>query len=72
MAAIADIVTSVTKEPMSALSQAIKNGDMQAYDVAYRQLTGGCNSCHQATNVGVIVVPDVSTFPNQDFPPTRP
>jgi hypothetical protein len=62
------------KDPMTALSQAIKNADSQAYDIAYRQLTDGCNSCHQATNVGVnvIAVPDASIFPDQDFRAAKP
>lgn len=71
---IADMMTSVTREPMTALLQAIKSADPQAYNIAFRQLTDGCNSCHQATNVGVnmIVVPDASTFPNQDFRAAKP
>jgi hypothetical protein len=41
---------------------------------AYKKLTDACNSCHEATNVGVnvIVVPDASTFPNQDFRRAKP
>jgi hypothetical protein len=71
---IADMMSSVTKAPMSALSQAIKSADAQAYGIAFRQLTDGCNSCHQAANVGVnvIVVPDAATFPNQDFRAAKP
>jgi hypothetical protein len=71
---IASTMTSVTKEPMAALSRAIKGADAHAYDTAYRQLTDGCNSCHQAANVGfnAIVVPNVSTFPDQDFRAAKP
>jgi hypothetical protein len=71
---IADMMTSVAKEPMAALAQAIKSTDSHAYDVAYKQLTDACNSCHQPVNVGVnvIIVPDASTFPNQDFRAAKP
>ncbi|MFL6303966.1 MAG: hypothetical protein ACJ72H_10520 [Candidatus Sulfotelmatobacter sp.] len=71
---IADMMTSVAKEPMAALLQAIKTADSGAYTTAYKQLTDACNSCHQATNVGVnvIVVPNASTFPNQDFRAAKP
>ena len=71
---IADMMNSVTKEPMTMLSQAIKSGSADQYKVAYARLTDGCNACHQGTNVGanVIVVPDASTFPDQDFRPAKP
>ncbi len=71
---IADIMSSVTKDPMAMLAQAIKNADAEQYNIAYRRLTDSCNACHQATNVGVnvIVVPDSSTFPDQDFRPVKP
>jgi hypothetical protein len=64
---------SVTKESMAMLAQAIKNADTEQYKVAYKQLTDGCNACHQGSNVGVnvIVVPDASTFPDQDFRPAK-
>ncbi len=70
---IADMM-AVTKEPMATLSQAIKNADFEQYNAAYKRLTDSCNSCHQGTNVGVnaIVVPDASTFPDQDFRPAKP
>jgi hypothetical protein len=71
---IAGVMETVTKDPMTALSQAIKSADAQAYEKAYVALTDGCNSCHQAANVGVnlIVVPDASPFANQDFRAAKP
>jgi hypothetical protein len=53
---IADMMTSAVKDPMTALSQAIKNADAQTHDTAFKQLTDGCNSCDQATNVGVNII----------------
>jgi hypothetical protein len=71
---IADMMTSVTKEPMTMLSEAIKSTNADQYNLAYTRLTDGCNACHQGTNVGVnvIVAPDASTFPDQDFRPAKP
>ena len=39
-----------------------------------QELTEGCNACHQAANVGMVVikVPDASSFPDQDFRPRKP
>jgi hypothetical protein len=70
---VADVM-AISKEPMAALSHAIKDGNATDYDTAYKQLTDSCNSCHQAAGVGVnlIVVPDASTFPNQDFRAAKP
>jgi len=70
---IADMMTSVTKDPMTALDQAIKSADAAKFAAAYRQLTDACNTCHQSAEVGMIViqVPDSSAFPDQDFRPVK-
>jgi len=62
-------MTSLTKDPMEALSKAIKAADENQLMVAYRQLTDACNTCHQSAEVGMIVVqtPDSSPYPDQDF-----
>jgi hypothetical protein len=71
---IADMMTSVTKEPVAALAQAIKATDADKFAVAYKQLTDGCNSCHKSADRGVIaiLVPETSPFSDQDFRPTQP
>jgi hypothetical protein len=71
---IADMMTSVTKEPMTALSQAIKASDANKFLVAYKQLTDACNTCHQAADRGVIEiqVPETSPFSDQDFRSKKP
>jgi hypothetical protein len=70
---IADMMTAVTKDPMAALDEAIKAADDGKFTNAYKQLTDGCNTCHQSAEVGVIViqVPDTSPFPDQDFRPVK-
>jgi hypothetical protein len=70
---IAEMMTSVTKEPMAAVDEAIKAADAAKFEAAYKQLTDSCNTCHQSAEVGMIViqVPDTSPFPNQDFRPVK-
>jgi hypothetical protein len=71
---IAELIASATKEPIAALTQAIKAADSDRFAAAYAQLTDTCNACHQAANRGVIVirVPEASSFPDQDFRPVKP
>jgi hypothetical protein len=68
---IAAMITSVTQEPMAALSQAIKAADATQFNAAFQKLTDACNTCHQSADRAVIViqVPRVSMFPDQDFRP---
>jgi hypothetical protein len=70
---IPEMMTSLTKEPMAALEQAIKSADTDRFTAAYVQLTEACNTCHQSAEVGVIViqVPEASPFQNQDFRPSK-
>jgi hypothetical protein len=71
---IAQMMDSVTKEPMAAVSQAIKDADTNRFNAAYKQLTEACNACHQAADRAIIVirVPELSSFPDQDFQPIKP
>jgi hypothetical protein len=68
------MVDSIIRGPMDELGKAIERKDEVAFDAAYEKLTEGCNACHQAANVGQIVikVPSGSTFPDQDFRPREP
>ena len=70
---IAEMMTSITKDPMAALEQAIKSADASQFTAAYGQLTDACNTCHQSAEVGMIVIqaPDASTFADQDFRPAK-
>lgn len=71
---IAQLITSATKEPIASLAQAIKAADRNRFMAAYEHLTDACNACHQAANRSMIVirVPDASSFPDQDFQPSKP
>jgi len=70
---IADMMTSVTKDPMASLDEAIKAADAVKFGAAYKKLTEACNTCHQSAEVGMIVIqaPDGSAFPDQDFRPAK-
>jgi hypothetical protein len=54
-----EMIASVTEQPFKELKSAIQSKDAAAFTKAYADLTGACNSCHQALNHGVveIVVP---------------
>jgi hypothetical protein len=71
---IAQLIASATKEPIASLAQAIKAADGSRFMAAYEHLTDSCNACHQAANRSMIVirVPDASSFPDQDFQPSKP
>ena len=43
---IAEMMASVTKDPMAALEMAIKAGDASRFAAAYTELTEACNTCH--------------------------
>jgi hypothetical protein len=70
-----DLFARFVKEPMAALDQAIRAGDMARFKTAYAELTQGCNGCHQLTDRAMVVikVPDQPTaYADQDFKPTKP
>ena len=68
------IIDAIAKGPMDELAKAIDGKDEVAFDAGYEKLTQGCNACHQAANVGMVVikVPSGSSFPDQDFRPVKP
>jgi hypothetical protein len=70
---IPEMMEAVTKEPIAELKEAIKAGDGARFATAYEQLTAACNTCHQSTERGVIVVqsPASSPFPDQNFQPVK-
>jgi len=68
------MIDSIAKGPIDELAKAIDAKDEVAFDAGYEKLTEGCNACHQAANVGMVVikVPNGSSFPDQDFRPFKP
>ena len=55
-----EMIASLTEQPFEGLGSAIRSKNGPAFGKAYAELTGACNSCHQALNHGVvdIRVPD--------------
>ncbi len=68
------MVEAVEKGPMAAVEEAIDAKDTEKFIKAFGDLSEGCNACHQAANVGFVVIksPDASNFSNQDFHPLKP
>ena len=68
------MIDAIAKGPMDELAKAIESKDEVAFDAGYEKLTEGCNACHQAASVGMVVikVPSGSSFPDQDFQPVKP
>jgi hypothetical protein len=68
------MMEAIAKGPLADVSQAIVEKDSSKFASAFAQLTEGCNACHQAANVGMVVikVPEASSFPDQDFRPIKP
>jgi hypothetical protein len=68
------MVEAVEKGPMAAVAEAIDAKNPDQFAAALGQLADGCNACHQAANVGMVVIktPDASSFPDQDFRPLKP
>ena len=71
---VADLIDATTKAPMADVAAAIKSGDAAEFAEAYAQLTATCNACHQSTEHGAVViqVPKASSYPDQDFRPSKP
>jgi hypothetical protein len=72
--AMTDLLDAFIKQPMADLESAIKAKDEAAFDKAYRGLTDSCNSCHQTTGHGMVVlkVPQGTDFPDQEFDAPKP
>jgi hypothetical protein len=68
------MVDAIAKGPMAELGQAIEGKNSGQFAAAFTKLTEGCNACHQAANVGMVVIkiPNASSFPDQDFRPPKP
>jgi hypothetical protein len=69
----ANLIHEKTDPAMSDLRRAIHDRSSSRFEAAYVQISSACNQCHQATEVGFIVVqvPTKSPFSNQNFKPVR-
>ena len=53
---IPDLIQKIMDGPMSDLRAAIKARDQATFTRGFDALSAGCNSCHQATNFGFLLV----------------
>jgi hypothetical protein len=60
---------NIMDSQVRAVNGAIASQNSQQFMTAFGDLTAACNSCHEALNLGILVmkVPEVTGFPNQDF-----
>jgi len=68
---LADMIDAVITGQIAELEKAIAAKDAAKFAAGYDKLTQACNSCHQATGNGFVVIqrPAFPMFPNQDFRP---
>jgi hypothetical protein len=64
-----DVITG----PIAETEKALDAKDFAKFSAGYGKLTDACNTCHQATGNGFIVIqrPSGQAFPNQDFRPRK-
>jgi hypothetical protein len=64
-----NMMSALTAQPFEDLRKAIQSKDAASFSHAYSALTSACNSCHQATNHGEVVIraPTDSSTSDQDF-----
>ena len=68
---LADLVRATSTPALDEVAQAVAKRDQTAFFVAFKKLTNACNSCHETSRVGFIVIepPTSSPFSNQNFEP---
>ena len=69
----ADMLDAVIVGPIADLEKAIGAKDSKAFAAGFDKLSEACNSCHQATGLGFVVIqrPTSNPFTNQDFKPRK-
>jgi hypothetical protein len=70
---LGEMLDAVVTGPIVEVEKALDGKDAAAFAGAYDKLTQACNSCHQATGNGFLVIqrPTGPAFPNQNFAPRR-
>src|SRR5262245_57071804 len=66
---LADMLDAVITREIAAVEKAIDAKDFKTFAAGYDQLTAACNTCHQGTEKGFIVIkrPTRPAFTNQDY-----
>jgi hypothetical protein len=70
---LADMLDKVITDEIVVLEKAIDKKDFRSLAAGYAKLNEACNSCHQATGNGFVVIktPKQPAFFNQDFAPHK-
>ena len=70
---VAQMVEEATIQPINSLEKAVEIKNSVMFAKAFDQLTGACNSCHQAAGFQYISIrkPSASPFTNQDYGPQK-
>jgi len=70
---LADMLDKVITTEIADLEKAIGKKDAKAFAAGFTKLSDACNSCHQATGMGFVVIktPSQPAFFNQDFTPHK-
>ena len=69
----ADMLDAVIVKEVADLEKAIATKNFKKFAAGYDKLTAACNSCHQGTEMGMVVIqrPTRPAFFNQDFRPKK-
>jgi mono/diheme cytochrome c family protein len=70
---LAQMLDGVITGAIAQLEKAVDAKDFAKFSAGYGLLTETCNSCHQATGNGFVVIqrPAQGGFPNQNFAPRK-
>lgn len=70
---VRNMIENLIMPPIGEVESAIKARDRAKFVAAYDKLTAACNTCHQGSNRGFIVIqrPAGQAFPNQSFAPKK-
>ena len=70
---VGKMIEATAMPPIGDIESAIKARDGKGFASAFDKLTAACNSCHEASSRGFIVVqrPATSPFPGQSFSPRK-
>ena len=70
---VAQLIERISEPELKKIKEAIRDRNTAAFSASLRSLTAACNSCHESSNVGFIVIriPTSSPFSNQLFAPMR-
>ena len=66
---LADMLDAVITKEIAALEKSIEAKDYRSFTAGYDKLTLACNTCHQSTENGFVVIkrPTQPAFTNQDY-----